>query len=145
MINWWLYDSEDVKPKLNHTPNTQKFVTNSNLYLQTVNAAKTIIYDIPKGIIPENKSREKFNSAIKIIEIPDSTKDEYYFYSDNYDATWWVFISHADWGLLKSKARLQKELARLQKELARLQRLQKKLKEQDKEIEELKKKIRGLK
>ena len=80
-----------------------------------------------KGIV--KTCNEIQNSNLKRNE-----KDLLFLYLIN----WWVFISHADWGLLKSKARLQKELARLQ-------RLQKKSKEQDKEIEELKKKISELK
>ena len=82
LIDWWLYSNNDPEPDLIHTINTQKFVNNSELYLQTVNAIKIIVYDIPTGIISENTSRDEFNKAAKIIALPDDKKDNYY--SDKY-------------------------------------------------------------
>lgn len=110
LINWWLYDADEPKPKFTHTTSTQKFVTNSNWYTKITNASMTITYKIPKKIISKNISKKEFDKASTIIEIPNSIKDEFYFYSDKYNATWWVFISHADWGLLKSKVELQKSI-----------------------------------
>ncbi len=137
LIDWWLYSNNDPEPDLIHTINTQKFVNNSELYLQTVNAIKIIVYDILTRIISENTSRDEFNKASEIIALPNDKKDNFYFYSDKYSNRWKMFISVTDWGLLKTKAELQQTVTELKALDIRTAEQEEELKRLEEEIKNL--------
>ena len=61
------------------------------------------------------------DKAAKIIGIPDNIKEEYYFYSEKYDNSWWVFSSFgSDLALLRSEKMLIISKEELQKSIESL-------------------------